>query len=54
VAIIKALESPHPPLRLVLGGDAVERVTNKLAAVRQDLEDWREVSLETDFDETTD
>jgi NAD(P)-dependent dehydrogenase (short-subunit alcohol dehydrogenase family) len=53
-AIIKALESPHPPLRLVLGGDAVERVTNKLAAVRQDLEDWREVSLETDFDETTD
>jgi len=53
-AIMKALESPHPPLRLVLGGDAVERVTNKLAAVRQDLEDWREVSLETDFDETTD
>jgi NAD(P)-dependent dehydrogenase (short-subunit alcohol dehydrogenase family) len=53
-AIIKAVESPHPPLRLVLGGDAVERVTNKLAAVRQDLDDWREVSLETDFDETTD
>jgi hypothetical protein len=49
-----SLESAHPPLRLVLGGDAVERVTNKLAAVRQDLEDWREVSLETDFDETTD
>jgi hypothetical protein len=44
----------QPPLRLVLGGDAVERVTNKLAAVRQDLEDWREVSLATDFDETTD
>ena len=46
-AIIKAVESPHPPLRLVLGADAVERVTNKLAAVRHDLDDWREVSMGT-------
>jgi len=53
-AIIKAVESPHPPLRLVLGADAVERVTNKLAAVRQDLDDWREVSMGTDFDAATD
>ena len=53
-AIIKAVESPHPPLRLVLGGDAVERVTNKLAAVRHDLDDWREVSMGTDFDAATD
>ena len=49
-AIIKAIESLHPPLRLVLGGNAVERVTNKLAAVRHDLDDWREVSMGTDFD----
>jgi NAD(P)-dependent dehydrogenase (short-subunit alcohol dehydrogenase family) len=53
-AIIKAIESLHPPLRLVLGGDAVERVTNKLAAVRHDLDDWREVSTGTDFDAATD
>ena len=53
-AIIKAIESLHPPLRLVLGGDAVERVTNKLAAVRHDLDDWREVSMGTDFDAATD
>ena len=53
-AIIKAVESPHPPLRLVLGADAVERVTNKLAAVRHDLDDWREVSMGTDFDAATD
>jgi NAD(P)-dependent dehydrogenase (short-subunit alcohol dehydrogenase family) len=53
-AIIKAIESLHPPLRLVLGGDAVERVTNKLAAVRHDLDDWREVSMGTDFDAAND
>ena len=53
-AIIKAVESRHPPLRLVLGADAVERVTNKLAAVRHDLDDWREVSMGTDFDAATD
>jgi NAD(P)-dependent dehydrogenase (short-subunit alcohol dehydrogenase family) len=53
-AIIKAIESLHPPLRLVLGADAVERVTNKLAAVRHDLDDWREVSMGTDFDAATD
>ena len=53
-AIIKAIESLHPPLRLVLGGDAVERVTNKLAAVRHDLDDWREVSMGTDFDAAID
>ena len=53
-AIIKGIESLHPPLRLVLRGDAVERVTNKLAAVRHDLDDWREVSMGTDFDAATD
>jgi NAD(P)-dependent dehydrogenase (short-subunit alcohol dehydrogenase family) len=53
-AIITAIESLHPPLRLVLGGDAVERVTNKLAAVRHDLDDWREVSMGTDFDAAND
>jgi NAD(P)-dependent dehydrogenase (short-subunit alcohol dehydrogenase family) len=53
-AIIKAIESLYPPLRLVLGGDAVERVTNKLAAVRHDLDEWREVSMGTDFDAATD
>jgi len=37
-----------------LEGTRSSNATNKLAAVRQDLEDWREVSLATDFDKTTD
>ncbi|HLK87752.1 MAG TPA: oxidoreductase [Candidatus Binataceae bacterium] len=49
-AIVNAVESAHPPLRLILGPDAVERVANKLAAVRRDLDGWREVAMSTDFD----
>jgi NAD(P)-dependent dehydrogenase (short-subunit alcohol dehydrogenase family) len=52
-AILRAIDSPRPPLRLVLGADAVERVTNKLAALRRDLDDWREVAMSTDFDPDT-
>jgi hypothetical protein len=50
---LRAIESPRPPLRLILGADAVERVTNKLAALRRDLDDWREVAMSTDFDPDT-
>jgi NAD(P)-dependent dehydrogenase (short-subunit alcohol dehydrogenase family) len=52
-AILRAIESPRPPLRLILGADAVERVTNKLAALHRDLDDWREVAMSTDFDRDT-
>jgi NAD(P)-dependent dehydrogenase (short-subunit alcohol dehydrogenase family) len=53
-AIVNAIKSPRPPLRLILGPDAVERVANKLAAVRRELDDWREVAMSTDFDRDTD
>jgi NAD(P)-dependent dehydrogenase (short-subunit alcohol dehydrogenase family) len=52
-AILRVVESPRPPLRLLLGADAVERVTNKLAALRRDLDDWCEVAMSTDFDRDT-
>ena len=52
-AILRAIESPRPPLRLILGADAVERVTNNLAALHRDLGDWREVAMSTDFDRDT-
>jgi NAD(P)-dependent dehydrogenase (short-subunit alcohol dehydrogenase family) len=48
--ILQAVDSPRPPLRLALGADSVERITNKLAAVRRDLEDWRALSVSTNFD----
>lgn len=37
----------HPPLRLILGADAVERVRAKLTQVREDLEAWESTSVST-------
>jgi NAD(P)-dependent dehydrogenase (short-subunit alcohol dehydrogenase family) len=48
-AIIKAVENPNPPLRLVLGKDALARIRNKLTRVTRELESWEEVSSSTDF-----
>jgi NAD(P)-dependent dehydrogenase (short-subunit alcohol dehydrogenase family) len=43
-AIVDALDSSNPPLRLVLGADAVERVRAKLATVERDVAAWEQVS----------
>lgn len=50
-AIIDAITSEHPPLRLVLGKPGLDLVYNKLDAVRQDLDTWRETTLGADFPE---
>jgi NAD(P)-dependent dehydrogenase (short-subunit alcohol dehydrogenase family) len=49
-AIVAAIDSPNPPLRLLLGADAVDRVLRKLDVTRSDLEMWREVSLSIGFE----
>ena len=46
-AIITVTQSPNPPLRLILGADAVARVRAKLAQVAGDLEAWESVSVNT-------
>jgi NAD(P)-dependent dehydrogenase (short-subunit alcohol dehydrogenase family) len=48
-AILEALESEAPPLRLVLGNDAVDAIGGHLDMVRNDLETWEPVSRKTDF-----
>ena len=48
-AIIAVTRSPHPPLRLILGADAIARVRTKLVQVTKDLEDWESVSLNTGY-----
>jgi len=48
-AIIAVTRSPHPPLRLVLGADAIARVRAKLVQVATDLGDWESVSLNTGY-----
>jgi NAD(P)-dependent dehydrogenase (short-subunit alcohol dehydrogenase family) len=48
-AILAAVESDRPPLRLVLGRYAVEKTRRKLAAAARELEDWSAAGLATDF-----
>jgi NAD(P)-dependent dehydrogenase (short-subunit alcohol dehydrogenase family) len=49
-AIITALDSPAPPLRLVLGGDAVDGVRGRLEALVAELDNWEHLGRDTAFD----
>ncbi|MEU4347984.1 oxidoreductase [Streptomyces sp. NPDC023838] len=49
-AILLALAAEKPPLRLALGGDAVDFLTAHLDSVRAELAEWEKVSRGTDFD----
>ncbi|MGW0872858.1 oxidoreductase [Streptomyces sp. NPDC002740] len=49
-AILLALDAENTPLRLALGGDAVDFLTRHLDAVRAELSAWEKVSRGTDFD----
>lgn len=51
LAIIKAVDSDNPPIRLALGSDAVKTVEESLKSIKAELDTWREVSISTDFDE---
>jgi NAD(P)-dependent dehydrogenase (short-subunit alcohol dehydrogenase family) len=48
-AIIQAVESPHPPMRLALGTDAISLIQEKLESVKTDLEAWQQVTVSTDY-----
>lgn len=52
-AIIRVVESDEPPLRLVLGEDAVNAIEQKLQSVKAELDKWRSVSLATAFEGAT-
>ena len=49
-AMIKIVDVDNPPLRLLLGPDAYEWAFEKLDSVRKNFEEWKDVSLSTDFD----
>jgi NAD(P)-dependent dehydrogenase (short-subunit alcohol dehydrogenase family) len=49
-AIIRAAESPKPPLHLVLGSDAYHRTRQMLDAFSADVEAWKAVSIGADYD----
>lgn len=50
-AILRVVESENPPLRLPLGEKAITRIEQKLASVQAELAAWREIALNTAFDD---
>jgi NAD(P)-dependent dehydrogenase (short-subunit alcohol dehydrogenase family) len=48
-AIIKAVESTDPPLRLLLGVAALNGARNKLKVLQKDFDAWEETSTGADF-----
>ena len=49
LAIIKAIEAPEPPLRLLLGAPALRIARERLEALRFNFESWAETTLSGDF-----
>ena len=49
-AILLALGAEKTPLRLALGGDAVDFLSGHLSAVRAELTEWENVSRAMDFE----
>lgn len=50
-AMIQVVESENPPLRLALGEDSVNLITQKLESMKAELEAWKDVSMNTAFEE---
>jgi NAD(P)-dependent dehydrogenase (short-subunit alcohol dehydrogenase family) len=50
-AIITALEAPEPPLRLVLGADAIGNIRRRLGSLGAELDRWEAVGADTALDE---
>ena len=51
VAILSALDSDGPPLRLALGNDAVDSLSDALDRARAELAAWERVGRSAVFDE---
>jgi len=47
-AIVKAVESDNPPLRLLLGKGALKGARNKIAELQKDYDAWEEVTVDAD------
>jgi NAD(P)-dependent dehydrogenase (short-subunit alcohol dehydrogenase family) len=49
-AILRALDADEPPLRLVLGGDAIDNIRARLDQLTDELARWEEVGRRTAID----
>ncbi|MGP1716462.1 MAG: oxidoreductase [Methylophilus sp.] len=48
-AILTLADSEQPPLRLPLGSDTVDKLIEKNRFVEQELKDWHQLAVSTDF-----
>jgi len=48
-AMMQVVESPNPPLRLLLGASALQRLRNKLANWEKEIAVWEQVTVGADF-----
>ena len=49
-AMISLASMPNPPLHLLLGKDAFDRATTKIESLVKEINDWKPISISTDFD----
>lgn len=49
-AMIQAVNSDNPPLRLALGADAIDGIKAKLESVKAELDTWQEVGVNTAYE----
>jgi hypothetical protein len=45
------MSSAEPPLRIVLGGDAIDSIRQRLAGLQDELSQWEEAGRATSIDE---
>lgn len=50
-AILLAVNSEHPPLRLLLGKVAMDAVRDKLKTMEEEFSKWEQISLDTSFED---
>ena len=50
-AMMQVVESPNPPLRLLLGASALQRLRSKLANWEKEIAAWEQVATGADFPE---
>ena len=50
-AMIKVVESDNPPMRLVLGEDALKATRQKIETFQKELNEWEDVTLSTSFED---
>lgn len=48
-AIVKVVETEHPPLRLLLGASTIPRVKGKLEALQKEMVAWEATTAATDY-----